>query len=156
MILSEKRITKALISLRIAQTGLRHCCLQTTEDRFSCVEAQIRAVIQGLHRLKKYFHLNMFLKGYPLEAKTAPRNWNQSVHISWARLPSFCHLGFISDSLIASKFHNESLVFFLWDISKQWRPRPDAECGSDQGLHCLLTECSIKIWIKWKLPPNNP
>ena len=24
---------------------------------------------------------NMFLKGYPLEAKTAPKNWNQSVHI---------------------------------------------------------------------------
>ena len=23
----------------------------------------------------------MFLKGYPLEAKTAPKNWNQSVHI---------------------------------------------------------------------------
>ena len=39
---------------------------------------------------------NMFLKGYPLEAKTAPKNGNQSVHISWARLASFCHLGVIS------------------------------------------------------------
>ena len=23
-------------------------------------------------------------------------------------------------------------------------------------LNCLLTECSMKIWIKWKIPPNNP
>ena len=28
--------------------------------------------------------------------------------ISWARLTSFCHLGFISDPLIVSKFHNET------------------------------------------------
>ena len=47
----------------------------------------------------------MLLKGYPLEAKTAPKNWNQSVHISWARLASFCHLGVISDSLIVSNFN---------------------------------------------------
>ena len=51
--------------------------------------------------------LNRFLKGYPLETKTAQKNWNQSVHIFWARLASFCHLGFISDPLIVSKFHNE-------------------------------------------------
>ena len=50
----------------------------------------------------------MFLKGYPLEAKTAPKNWNYSVHISWARLASFCHLGFTSDPLIVSKFHNKT------------------------------------------------
>ena len=29
-------------------------------------------------------------------------------HISWARLASFCHLGFISDPLIVSKFQNET------------------------------------------------
>ena len=51
---------------------------------------------------------NMFLKGYPLEAKTASKNRNKGVHISWARLASFCHLGFISDPLIVSKFHNET------------------------------------------------
>ena len=50
----------------------------------------------------------MFLKGYPLEAKTALKNWNQSVHSSQARLASFCHLGVISDPLIVSKFHNET------------------------------------------------
>ena len=50
----------------------------------------------------------MFLKGYPLQAKTGPKNGNQSVHISWARLASFCHLGYISDPLIVSKFHNET------------------------------------------------
>ena len=30
------------------------------------------------------------------------------MHISWARLASFCQLGFISDPLIVSKFHNET------------------------------------------------
>ena len=50
----------------------------------------------------------MFLKGYPWEAKTAPKNWNQSVYISWTRLASLCHLGVISDPLIVSKFHNKS------------------------------------------------
>ena len=30
------------------------------------------------------------------------------MHISWARLASFCYLGFISDPLIVSKFHNET------------------------------------------------
>ena len=50
----------------------------------------------------------MFLKGYPLEAKTALKNLNESVHISWARLASFCHVGFISDPLIVLKFHNET------------------------------------------------
>ena len=30
------------------------------------------------------------------------------MHISWARLASFCHLGFISDPLIVSEFHNET------------------------------------------------
>ena len=30
------------------------------------------------------------------------------MHISWARLASFCHFGFISDPLIVSKFHNET------------------------------------------------
>ena len=39
----------------------------------------------------------------------------------------------------------------LWDMGKHRRPRSNAaECGvwSDQGLYCLLTECSIEIWIK--------
>ena len=30
------------------------------------------------------------------------------MHIFWARLASFCHLCFISDPLIVSKFHNET------------------------------------------------
>ena len=47
-------------------------------------------------------------KGYPLEAKNAPKNWNYCVQTFWARLASFCHLGLISDPLIVSKFHNES------------------------------------------------
>ena len=50
----------------------------------------------------------MFLKEYPLEAKNASKNWNQSVHTFWARLASFSHLGLISDPLIVSKFHNKT------------------------------------------------
>ena len=30
------------------------------------------------------------------------------MHISWAKLASFCHLGIICDPLIVSKFHNET------------------------------------------------
>ena len=30
------------------------------------------------------------------------------MHISWAGLASFCQLGFISDPLIVSKFHNKT------------------------------------------------
>ena len=50
----------------------------------------------------------MFLKGYPLEAKNASKNWNQSVHTFQARLASLSHLGLISDLLLVSKFHNET------------------------------------------------
>ena len=46
-----------------------------------------------------------------------------------------------------------SLASFLWDISKQCRSRSEAaECG----LHCLLTECSIKILIKMKNTTHQP
>ena len=53
MILSNKRITKALIRLQDVQAGL-HLCSQTSEDRFSRVEAHIKAVVdpvgvQGVH-----------------------------------------------------------------------------------------------------------
>ena len=41
---------------------------------------------------EEHVECNMFLKGYPLEAQNAPKNWNQSVHIFWARLASFGHL----------------------------------------------------------------
>ena len=79
----------------------------------------IQRLTSGLKRISDYtnnfrpsilrsLHMNMFLKGYPLEAKTAPKNWKQSVHIFWARLASFGHLGLISDPLIVSKFHNET------------------------------------------------
>ena len=51
---------------------------------------------------------NIFFKGYPLEAKTSPKNWNQSAHTSRARPSSLCHLGVTSDPLIVSKFHNET------------------------------------------------
>ena len=36
-----------------------------------------------------------------------------------------------------------SQASFLWAIGKQWRPRSDVHM-SDQGLHSLLTEHSIK------------
>ena len=50
----------------------------------------------------------MFLKSYPLEAKSALKNWNWSVQIILAGLASFGHLGLISDPLIVFKFHNET------------------------------------------------
>ena len=39
---------------------------------------------------------------------------------------------------------------FLWDKAKQCRPRSDQNEDSDQGLHCLLTECYIKVLINMK------
>ena len=42
-VLSKKRITKALIRLRDSQAGLRLCCSQTPEDRFSRDEAHCEA-----------------------------------------------------------------------------------------------------------------
>ena len=44
---------------------------------------------------------------------------------------------------------NISLASFLWDVDKQCRPdQMPQNAASDQGLHCLLTESSIKILIK--------
>ena len=51
MILVNKRITKVLISLQDAQAGLRLCCSQTPEDRFSCVEAQMEVDEGSDHQL---------------------------------------------------------------------------------------------------------
>ena len=49
-----------------------------------------------------------------------------------------------------------SLVFFLWGIGKGADPDQTLQNeASDQGLHCLLTEYSIKIWKKWKKNTNN-
>ena len=48
------------------------------------------------------------LKRVPVGSKDCIKELNQSVHISWARLASFCHLGFISEPLIVSKFHNKT------------------------------------------------
>ena len=48
------------------------------------------------------------IKRVSLGSKDCTKDLNQSVHISWARLASFYHLGVISDPLIVSKFHNET------------------------------------------------
>ena len=46
---------------------------------------------------------------------------------------------------------------FSFNIDKQSRIRSDAaECGIWSLLQCLLTEYSIKIWRKYKIPPNKP
>ena len=56
----------------------------------------------------------------------------------------------ISDfgTLLASRplLAHISLAAFLWDICKQCKQdQAPQDAASDQGLHCLLTECSIKI-----------
>ena len=48
-------------------------------------------------------------------------------------------------------------VPFFFDIGKQCRPRSDAaDCGSDQGLHCLLTGISIRTRLKMKKYTRHP
>ena len=39
---------------------------------------------------------------------------------------------------------------------KPCRPGSDDNTASDQGLHCLLTECSNKFEQERKIPPNTP
>ena len=52
----------------------------------------------------------------------------------------------ISSKMIKSiNAYMVDLASFLWEKGKQCRPRSDAAGASDQDLHCLLTECSIKI-----------
>ena len=55
MILSKKRVTKALIRLGDAQAGLRLCCSQTPQDRFSRVEAH------------SYYHRSRFTQNFGLK-----------------------------------------------------------------------------------------
>ena len=50
-----------------------------------------------------------------------------------------------------------SLASFLWDKGKQCKPRSEAtKHDADQGLHCLLTEKLIKIWIEMKNSTQQP
>ena len=53
--------------------------------------------------LFKYVFKNVILWKQRMHRRT-----ETSVHISWARLASFCHLGVISDPLIVSKFPDET------------------------------------------------
>ena len=47
------------------------------------------------------------LKRVSFGSKDCIKKLKLSVHISWARLASFCHLGVISDPLKVLKFYNE-------------------------------------------------
>ena len=48
------------------------------------------------------------LKRVSFGGKDCIKEMKLECDISWARLASFCHLGFISDPLIVSKFHNKT------------------------------------------------
>ena len=48
------------------------------------------------------------LKGVSFGSKDCTKELKLECKFFWARLASFCHLGFISDPLIVSKFHNET------------------------------------------------
>ena len=47
---------------------------------------------------------------------------------------------------------------FLWDDAQNGADldQTPQNAASIQSLHCLLTECFIKIWIKRKVPAHNP
>ena len=67
---------------------------------------------------------------------------DQPVYLDIIRL--FLHR---SHSPQDSRLFRLALVSILLDKGKQ--------C-IHQYLHCLLTECSIKTWGKWKIPPKTP
>ena len=49
-----------------------------------------------------------------------------------------------------------NLVSCLWDIGKQCRSRSDATSWWGSSLFAYSCKWSIKIWKKWKIPPNTP
>ena len=59
----------------------------------------------------------------------------------------FLHSHNKTDSAV---FTHISLTSSLWDIGIHCRPKV-----SDQGLHCLLIECSNKIWDFSKQQQQN-
>ena len=64
MIISNKRITK--VADQTAQAGLRLCCSQTPEDRFSRVEVHIILTFNNVykfpHNFPLYSHLIKYVK----------------------------------------------------------------------------------------------
>ena len=70
------------------------------------------------------------------------------MHNSWARLASFCHLGFISDPLIVSKFHNE-IHDPKWQENKIYTIVKFRETFY-RRLTVQVTSCSeVKYVLKW-------
>ena len=49
------------------------------------------------------------------------------------------------------------MVFLLREKEKQWRPRSlSQKAGSGQDHHCLLTEYSVEVGMKIRIPLGNP
>ena len=70
------------------------------------------------------------------------------MHISWARLASFCHLGFISDPLIVSKFHNITHVP-KWQENKIYTIVKGRE--TFYRRHTVpFTSCSEVKYVLWR------
>ena len=59
---------------------------------------------------------------------------------------------------IRSYLTHINLASVLWDICTNSANQDQTPhlAASNQGLHCLLTEFSINIWEKIKIPPNTP
>ena len=55
-----------------------------------------------------YSEVKYVLKRVSLRSKDCTKELKLECACSWAILARFCHLGFISDPLILSKFHNET------------------------------------------------
>ena len=71
---------------------IQHICTSQPNYRMDCCIPFIRYV----------------LKRVSFGSKDCTKELKLECAYSWARLASFCHLGFISDPLIVSKFHNET------------------------------------------------
>ena len=70
---------------------------------------------------------------------------------SWARLASFCHLGFTSDPLIVSKFHNET-----HDPKGQEHKIYTIVKGRETLLTMLFEDCIISILLSVSLLTTMP
>ena len=79
------------------------------------------------------------------------------MHISWARLASFCHLGFISDPLI-NLFHVNSAgisSYLFKENQKQYITKSSIRCSHVCGYNLFPTKCPLLIKFANSLDPDQ-
>ena len=89
--------------------------------------------------------------------KIINRIYSNFSHVWGCRIKLWIELRWSSFVVVRKPYPILAWRPFFWDLGKQCRPRTDAEeRGVRSGLHCLLTEISIKNRIKMKQHTRCP